>query len=145
MYGNQFVNQKQPDFNVKIYKGSNSVQLATNESGLLNSIQNSKMDRALALANMKQFLSYHMMRLVSESFNYLDYNIYTIVNSYVNSLNIMAFLDKEGGNDALKFNIIAEIYKISQLMLYYQKPLVSDIETIKEEVGALVDKLFKSM
>ena len=141
-YGQQ---QEQQKMNVKIYKGNNSISVATTESDLLNSVQNTtKLDRMLAIANMKQFLSYHMIRIVSDSFNYLDTNIYNIINNYVNSLDIISFLEKEGGASALKFNVISEIYKLSQLLAYYQKPLLTDINEIREEIGALVDKLMKS-
>lgn len=141
-YGQQ---QEQPKMNVKIYKGNNSISVATTDSDLLNSVQNTtKLDRMLAIANMKQFLSYHMIRIVSDSFNYLDTNIYNIINNYVNSLDIISFLEKEGGASALKFNVISEIYKLSQLLAYYQKPLLTDINEIREEIGALVDKLMKS-
>ena len=142
MYGNNI--NKQPDFNVKIYKGNNSISLAKSDSALLQSVQNiPKMDDMLLEANIKQFLSYHLMRIVSESFNYLDYNIYNIINSYVMSLDILAFIKKEGGDEALKFNILAEIYKISELLFFYQKPLTRDMEKVKEEIGALVSKIFK--
>lgn len=147
MYGNQqYVSQQnQPEFKVKIYQGDNSISLTKTDSGLLNSIQNPKIDRMLAIANMKQFLSYHLLRMVSESFNYLDSNIYWIVNKYVSSLDILSFLDKNGGEEALKFNILAEIYKISELLFFYHKPLVVDMEKIKEEIGALVSKIFKAV
>ena len=142
MYGN--ISTKQPDFNVKIYKGNNSISLAKSDSALLQSVQNiPKMDDMLLEANIKQFLSYHLMRIVSESFNYLDYNIYNIINSYVMSLDVLAFIKKEGGEDALIFNILAEIYKLSELLFFYQKPLTRDMEKVKEEIGALVSKIFK--
>ncbi len=138
-------NANMPEFKTRIYKGSNSIQMATNESGLLNTAQMPKTNDTLMVANAKQFLSYHMMRIVSESFNYLDYNVYTIINSYTSSLNLLSFIREDSGAQALKFNILAEIYKISELLLFYQKPLVKDIEIIKEEIGAMVDKLYKAV
>ena len=140
MYGNNFATQKMPDFNVKIYKGDNSISLAQNDSGLLSSVQGTKVNEMIMIANTKQFLSYHMLRIISESFNYLDYNIYNIINNYVTSLDLMSFI-KENAKDALKLNILAEIYKVSELLFCYQKPLVGDMEKIKEEITVMVDKM----
>lgn len=134
-----------PKFNVKIYKGDNSISLTKTDSGILGYIRNNKVDNVLVEANLKQYLSYHLIRIISDSFDYLDINIYNLINSYIYNIPLNDYLYKEGGQEALKINLITEIYKLSQLLLFYQKPLKRDIESIKEEIDAMVSKVFKNL
>lgn len=135
-----------PNFDVKIYKGENSISLTKTDSNILTSIQtNPKMDRLLIVANIKQYISYHLIRIISDGFKYMDKDIYDIINGYVYSLPLDDFLNMNGGEQALKLNIVTEIYKISELLYYYGKPLVIDINNITEETDALITKIFRSI
>ena len=75
----------------------------------------------------------------------MDKDIYDIINGYVYSLPLDDFLNMNGGEQALKLNIVTEIYKISELLYYYGKPLVIDISNITEETDALITKIFRSI
>ena len=47
-----------PNFDIKNYKGENSISLKKTDSNILTSIQtNTKMDRLLIVANIKQYIS----------------------------------------------------------------------------------------
>lgn len=137
---------KFPDFNVKVYKGDNSISLTKTDSGILSTIQNSnRINNSLAIFNTKQLISYHMIRIISDNYKYMDKDIYGIVNSYIYNLSLSDFLKDESGREALKLNIMAEFYKIGELLPYCGKPLVTDMTSIGEEVDALVNKIFNTI
>ena len=138
--------EKFPDFQVKVYKGDNSISLTKTESGILSTIQNSNnMDYSLIVMNTKQLISYHLIRIVSEHFEFMDKDIYGLINSYIYNLNLFDFMKGNGGKEALKLNIIAEIYKMGILLPYYGKKMKTDMNIINEEVDALVSKIFNTI
>ena len=85
-----FMQQEQPTkFNIKVYKGDNSINLIKADSGMLGLMENRTInDKQLIVSNVKQFISYHFMRIVSESFRYFDPAIYNIITNYINNLYI---------------------------------------------------------
>lgn len=134
---------KMPKFDVKIYRGDNAISLSNSDSGILTSISStSKMHPSLIVANTKQLIAYHMIRMISDSFKYIDKDIYGIVNEYIYNLPLGDFLNNPGGDEALKLNIMAEVYKLTELLNYYQKPIQVDIKIVQSEVDALVNKIF---
>lgn len=135
-----------PDFKVRIYRDNNAVSVTKTESGILSTIQNNgTKNEVLVVSNTKQLVSYHLLRIISDSFNYVDKDIYAIINNYVNNLELSSFINDAGGSDALKLNIMAEVYKLSELLYYYGKSPLKDMGSIKEEVEAVVDKIFRTL